>query len=195
MEKKSKVEKKKRTEEIINIPEGVEVEVDKEIKIVGKKGALKKQKKSKDIILEKRGQQIVIYSKKGVKKKDKRGGKKIGSIKAHIKNMIKGVTEGHFYKLKICASHFPMNVTIENNKLVVKNFLGEKIPRILKLDKLDKDNTIRIDGNEILVEGTDKEAIAQTAADIEQLCKITNRDKRVFQDGIFIIDKDGKEVR
>lgn len=182
--KKEKKEKK----EIIKIPEGVEVLIDDVIKISGKKGEIKKKKNDKSINIEKEKGQIIIYSKKNTKKE----GKKIGSFKAHIKNMIKGVTEGHFYKLKICASHFPMNLSIEKDKFVVKNFLGEKVPRVLKLDK---ECSIKIDGNEILIEGINKEDVAQTAASIEQLCKIKDRDRRVFQDGIFIINKDGKEIK
>lgn len=178
----------KRMEEIIKIPDDIKIELNNGIKISGKKGELIKKNKDKDIKLERRNNEIVIFSQKN----SKRLKKKIGSLKAHIKNMIKGVREIHFYKLKICASHFPMNVSIEHNKFIVKNFIGEKIPRILKLNK---DSSIKLEGSEILVESCDKDAAAQTAADIEQLCRIKNRDKRVFQDGIFIINKCGKEIK
>jgi len=188
MESKIKKRKKGRIEEIIKIPEEIEVLIDREIKISGKKGEVKKKIFDKKIKIEEKEKKIVISSKNNTKVQKKR----IGSIKAHIKNMIKGVTEGHFYKLKICASHFPMNVSVEGHKFIVKNFLGEKIPRVLKLKEKD---LIKIEGSEILIEGIDKELVAQTAADIEQLCTIRNRDKRVFQDGIFIINKDGKEVK
>jgi len=47
--------------------------------------------------------------------------------------MIKGSSQNHVYTMKICSGHFPMNVSVSNNKLSVKNFFGEKVPRVLQL--------------------------------------------------------------
>jgi len=110
---------------------------------------------------------------------------------AHLKNMFKGVTEGFEYKLKICSGHFPMNVSLKGDEFVVKNYLGEKIPRVLKI-KSGAD--VKISEPEIVVTGIDKEIVGQVAADIEQLTRITNRDIRIFQDGIYIIEKAGKKL-
>ncbi len=130
----------------------------------------------------------LIVSCKGYNIYDKRN---LFTIKAHIKNMIKGVSEGFVYTLKICSSHFPMNVAIANNKLVVKNLFGEKVPRELKLKEGPK---VELKGDIIEVSGPDLEKVSQIAADIEQLTRITNRDRRIFQDGIYITHKAGKEV-
>ncbi|PSP31946.1 50S ribosomal protein L6, partial [Halobacteriales archaeon QH_10_67_22] len=35
----------------------------------------------------------------------------------------------------------------------------------------------------------DIEAVGQTAADIEQLTRVQDKDVRVFQDGVYITDK------
>ena len=48
-----------------------------------------------------------------------------------------------------------------------------------------------IKGDIIIVEGIDKELAGQTAARIEQSTRITNKDRRVFQDGCYITDKAG----
>ena len=116
----------------------------------------------------------------------------IGTIKAHVKNMIKGVTEGHRYILKICSGHFPMSVSVSNNEIQIKNFLGEKIPRIVKLRD---DVKVKVEGDKIIIESLNKESAGQTAADIETICKIRDKDIRIFQDGIWIIEKDGKGIK
>ena len=116
----------------------------------------------------------------------------MGSMVAHVKNMVRGSQENHNYTLKICSGHFPMNVSISNNKFVVKNFLGEKVPRTLKLKE---GAAVKIDGAMIYVTSSSKELAGQVSADIEQLTRRPGFDTRVFQDGIYIINKDGKELK
>jgi len=53
---------------------------------------------------------------------------------------------------------------------------------------------VTVDGHFIIVESVNKENAGQTAASIEKLTRRAAFDKRVFQDGIFIIEKDGKPV-
>jgi large subunit ribosomal protein L6 len=113
------------------------------------------------------------------------------TFKAHIKNLIRGVMEGHLYKLKICSGHFPMSVSVSGEEFIIKNFMGENVPRTLKL----KENvSVKVEGDQVIVESIDKEKAGQTAADIEQLTRVTNKDLRIFQDGIYITFKDGKEI-
>ena len=125
-------------------------------------------------------------------KNRKREKKTAGTITAHVKNMIKGASEGHRYVLKICSGHFPMNVTATQTTFTIKNFLGEKVPRTLTIKPGAK---VTVDGQNVVVESTSKDVAGQVAADIEQLTRITNRDPRVFQDGIYITNKDGKEIK
>jgi large subunit ribosomal protein L6 len=130
----------------------------------------------------------VVVSAKDATKKEKTA---IGSIMAHVRNMLKGVTQGHAYRMKICSGHFPMNVSVAGGELVIKNFLGEKVPRKLRIKP---GVTVKVEGQEIVVEGVALELVSQTAAAIEQLTRIRNRDLRVFQDGIYITSKDGEQV-
>ncbi len=84
-----------------------------------------------------------------------------------------------------------MNVSVNGNNFVVNNFLGEKTPRELVLRE---GADVKIEGDIVTVESVDKELAAQTAADIEMLTKIKGRDLRIYQDGIYITNKDGKEI-
>jgi len=93
--------------------------------------------------------------------------------------------------LKIANVHFPMAVSHDKaaNELVVRNFLGEKKDRRIKLIQgVD----VNVDGDSIELQGIDIEKTGQCAANIEKGTKVRNKDRRIFQDGIFIIEKPGR---
>jgi len=181
--------KKKIYKEEIEIQENVEIINDKGIILAkGPKGEVKKKLLNPKISIKIENKKILLQTNKLTKREKKW----IGTFKAHIKNMSKGVTEGHVYKLKICSGHFPMNVSVQKDQLTIKNFLGEKHPRTLKLDSNVK---VKVEGTEIVVEGNDKDLVGKTSASIEQLTRIVNRDLRIFQDGCYIISKSGKEMK
>lgn len=175
--------------EELEIPEGITVNVDSGIIAVrGPNGELKRKFLGRGISLSVDNNLFNFVA----AKRSKKSKKIIGTYIAHIKNMFKGVKEGHKYILKICSGHFPMNVSVSKNEFVVKNLLGEKVPRVLKL----KGNVnVKVDGDNVIVESIDKDLAGQCAADIEQLTRRTNYDTRVFQDGCYIISKDGKELK
>ncbi|RZD30662.1 50S ribosomal protein L6 [Candidatus Parvarchaeota archaeon] len=110
---------------------------------------------------------------------------------SHIKNIFKGLEEKFIYELEICNVHFPMNCKLEGKNLIIDNFLGEKIPRKAKiLEDID----VSIQGNKITVSGNNIEKAGQTATNIEKATKFNNRDRRIFQDGIFITSKPGGPI-
>jgi large subunit ribosomal protein L6 len=117
--------------------------------------------------------------------------KTIKSYVAHIKNMFHGLSENFVYKLEICNVHFPMTAKVEGSRLVITNFLGEKTPRIANLVPGVE---VKVQGNIILVSSPDRELAGQTAANIEKITIITKRDRRVFQDGIFITEKPARST-
>ncbi len=121
----------------------------------------------------------------------KRQSTMIGTTWAHINNMIKGLQEDFVYKLEVCNVHFPMNVKKENDKVVIKSFLGETTLRIAKI--LPNVN-VEINGNLITVSSSDIESAGQTAANLEKATRLNNRDRRIFQDGIFITEKCGRAI-
>ena len=172
----------------IEIPEGVEANIeDGELTVKGPKGENKREFKIGKLDFQKKDNLIIL----GYKKATKNEKKMINTITAHIKNMLKGIKEGFEYQLKICSSHFPFTVDIQGNDATVKNFLGEKIPRKLRIPE---NVEVDIKGGIITITSNDKESAGQAAANFERATKIRNKDRRVFQDGIFIINKAGREM-
>nr|AJS13260.1 large subunit ribosomal protein L6 [uncultured archaeon] len=172
---------------IIKIPEGVEVNVSRgKIEVKGPKGQLARVC---PLILEmkKEGIEITI-STKSEKAKEKA---LVGAFAAHMQNMINGVQELYVYKLKICYVHFPMSVKVSGQDVSITNFLGEKKTKIVKLPS---GVTAKLAGEIITVESSDKELAGQAVTRIEQATRVRKKDKRVFLDGIYLIERDGKPI-
>ena len=172
-------------EERIEIPEGVDVEIKgKRVRVKGPKGSLERDfSYANKIQISKEENEIVIKT-YFARRKEKA---LVGTIASHIDNMIKGVTKGYRYWLKVIFTHFPVSVKVQGDKVIVENFLGEKAPRIAKIHGNVK---VEVKGSDIIVEGIDLEAVAQTAANIEQATKVKGFDRRVFVDGIYIYKKE-----
>jgi len=172
--------------ETIAIPDGINVTIDKDIIIVkGEKGELLKQLMHPKIQINVTNKEVKIEYPASSKRKVRA---LVGTYKAHIKNMIKGATEGFTYTMKTVFSHFPIKTKVEGNEFLIENFLGERSPRrALILDGV----TVSVQGDEVKVTSADKEKLGQTVANIERASKVTRRDIRVFQDGVYLISKGG----
>jgi large subunit ribosomal protein L6 len=170
-------------ERTVEIAEGIVVTIDdkdftvkkddKELKKTLDIGKIKSEVKDGKVILKASGA-------------TKREAKMMGTIDAHLKNMIKGLGEDFVYELEVCNVHFPMNVKANGNLITIKSFLGETTERKSKI--LDGAK-VEIKGTHITVTSHDIEAAGQTAANLEKATKLTGRDRRIFQDGIFITKK------
>lgn len=170
----------------IPIPESVQVTAAWPLlTIKGPKGEVTKSFKNPRIEVLVDG---VIKIKTRTEKRNRADKMYIHTFRAHIRNMIKGVQEGFTATLKVCSGHFPITVSTEGDTVVVKNFLGEKKPRKTTAMEGVK---VNVQGDQITVEGADIEKVGQTAARIEQVTRITNRDRRIFQDGCYITRKPG----
>jgi large subunit ribosomal protein L6 len=110
----------------------------------------------------------------------------VGTYNAHLKNALKGVTEGHSRKMKVIQAHFPMKIEQKGDKIIIKNFVGSKGDRVAKVVGSTK---VKIKGQDIDIDGPDAYAVGQTAANLHQATKIRNKDIRVFQDGIYPVRK------
>ncbi|NPA47605.1 MAG: 50S ribosomal protein L6 [Thermococci archaeon] len=175
--------------EEVEIPEGVEVSVHgSEVIVKGPKGELRREFKYPGFKIFVEDGKVVVY-KEFPRRKDVAIAR---TFKAHIANMIRGVTEGFVYRLKVVYSHFPITVKVQGDKVLIENFLGEKSPRVAKILP---GVTVKVKGSSIEVEGIDREAVGQTAANIEQATRINKWDRRVFQDGIYITEKAGKPIK
>ena len=117
-------------QEKVTIPDKCEFKQEAtKITIKGPKGEISRILPDKQIKLTIEGNELILE----YEKSSKREKKNLFTTKAHIKNMFKGVQEGFTYKLKICSGHFPMSVGLKNNVFEIKNFIGEKVPRTIKI--------------------------------------------------------------
>lgn len=169
----------------MEVPAGIDAVVaNNRVSIKGPKGSLTREFLSKSIVISKEGNLIKFMAKPA----NKRNKTMMNTFRAHIRNMLKGVVEPYVYTLKVCSGHFPMTVAMKGNELSIKNFLGEKIARVVKVAD---DVKVKIEGDKITVEAIDIEKAGQCAASIEMATRITNRDRRIFQDGVWITSKPG----
>ena len=117
-------------ERVIEIPEGVIVEVSGNDFVV--KGNGKELKRSFDLgkvqAVVKDGK--IVLTAKGATRRES---KMIGTTWAHLKNMIKGMGEEFVYELEVCNVHFPMNVKADGDKITIKSFLGETTQRVSRI--------------------------------------------------------------
>lgn len=170
----------------IEIPGGVDVRIEGDkVFVSGEKGCNERVLRDARIKIEKGDKSVFIKLKEGLKfgKKDKM---MINTFSAHIRNLVDGARKGYVGKLKICSGHFPMAVGVEGRDIVIKNFFGERVPRRVRV--MEGVN-VKVEGDIIVVKGVDKEKVGQSMARIEQATRITNRDRRIFMDGIWITSK------
>lgn len=113
----------------------------------------------------------------------------VGTFNAHVRNMVRGVTVGYTYQLKTVFSHFPMRVAVKGNQVQIDNYMGGHAPRFADIVGGCK---VTVKGADLTIEGNDIEAVGQTAANIERATSRGGFDKRVFQDGIYVVHKSHK---
>jgi len=174
-------------EKIIEIPNDVKIEVkEREVVVKGPKGELSRDfndpRFNKKVSIEKKDDKIIVSSEINRRKINAI----VGTFAAIIRNMIIGVTKGFKCTLTIHTVHFPINVEVKDNKVHIKNFLGERGERVAKIiGNVD----VKVEKDKIILTGINKEDVGQTASNIEGACRISKRDRRIFQDGIYITEK------
>jgi len=168
---------------VIQVPDGVEVTIEgRKVTVKGAKGTLTRDFSHVPISLEGNGETVRVWAEWPRKKE----ASLVGTIYSHVQNMITGVEKGFSYKLKIVFSHFPMSVKVQGKKVVIENFTGERRARRVKIIG---DVEVKVQSEDVIVEGLNLEDVSQTAANIEQATKVKKKDPRVFLDGIYVYER------
>ncbi len=169
----------------IQVPEKINVSVEgRKVKVQGPLGNLEEDLSHLPVDIFMQGKEVTVTT----RWPRKREVGMLGTASAHIRNMIRGVSEGYRFNLKTVYAHFPVTVKFEEKtrRVKIENFTGEKTPRYASvLDGVK----VSVKGEEIKVEGNDLESVSQTAANIQNATKIKKKDQRVFLDGIYVYEK------
>ena len=168
---------------IISIPDGVVVNIEgHKITVRGSKETLNRDFTQAAVSIETDGKTVRIYAKWPRKKE----AALVGTIHSHIQNLLTGVQKGFTYKLKIVFSHFPISVKVQGKSVLIENFTGERRARKVKIIG---DVKVKVESEDIVVQGLNLEDVSQTAANIEQATKVKKKDPRVFLDGIYVYER------
>jgi len=108
----------------------------------------------------------------------------VGTWSSEIRNMMKGVSEGFEYQMKIDYTHFPTRVSVKGDSVLIENFLGERSARLASIIGNTK---VSIKGDRVIITGIHKRHVGETAANIERATKIKGFDLRIFQDGVYLL--------
>ena len=106
--------------------------------------------------------------------------------------MIVGVTKGFKYKMRYVYAHFPINVNVEKNgetglfEVEIRNFIGEKIVRRVVMQPGVDVEISKAQKDELVLTGNSLENVSQSAADIQQICRVRNKDIRKVRTHEFL---------
>jgi large subunit ribosomal protein L6 len=168
--------------ETIQVPDDVQLTIEgRRVTVKGAKGMLMRDFSHEPVQLEIEGKTVKIW----VAWPRKKESALVGTIRSHIQNMITGVTKGFTYKLKIVFSHFPISTKVKEKTFLIENFTGERCPRKAKIIG---NVQVKIEGEDIIVQGINLEEVSQTAANIEQSTKVKKKDPRIFLDGLYVFE-------
>lgn len=182
----------------VEIPDEVEVEVKaRRVKVTGKLGSLERNflhipmecrtlKKTEEVDgeeVEKKYVQVDLWF------ATRKQLACVRTVCSHIENMIIGVTRGFLYKMRFVYSHFPINVSTSGEFVEIRNFLGERRVRKVKLPDGVKYVRSEDTKDQIELSGIDITLVSLTAAKIQQATNVRHKDLRKFLDGIYVSEK------
>ena len=179
------------TEQNIVIPKGVTVAIkSRVVRVTGPRGVLTKSLKHIDVTFTKVSSSLIKVT---VHNGDRKHVAALRTVKSLVDNMITGVTKGYKYKMRYVYAHFPINVNVvekDGSKFVeIRNFLGDKKVRLVPVREGVTIEFSTTQKDEIILSGNSVENVSQNAADIQQICRVRNKDIRKFLDGIYVSSK------
>ena len=175
-------------EQRIEIPSECQISLEeKTVTVNGPKGSLERSFPEPQTKIMIEGNEVIATT--HINRKKSRA--LVGTVVAHIRNMFVGVQHGYEYEMKIVYSHFPITVEVKDETVIIKNFIGE---RGVRKARLIGDVQVKTTEDEVFISGIDIEHVSQSAANIQQACKIRDKDRRIFLDGIYVIRKRKGEV-
>ncbi|KAL1798648.1 60S ribosomal protein uL6 [Alternaria dauci] len=169
------------SEEELAIPEGVKVAIkNRNVLVEGPRGKLTKSLGHLAIELHHGSRKSVAT---------------LRTVRTLINNLIIGVTKGYKYKMRYVYAHFPINVNLEKNKetdcweVEIRNFIGEKLVRRVVMRPGVEVEASKNQKDQLELSGNSLEDVSQGAADIQQICKVRNKDIRKFLDGLYVSER------
>lgn len=170
-------------QELVEIPSNIEVRVDdKKVSVKGPLGEIRRDFSHAPVSLRLEKGRLMVEA----AWPDKKRRAVVGTIRSNIENMVTGVVKGFTVKLKIVFAHFPMSVKVQGDTVVIENFHGERRPRRARIHG---NVTVKVDGDDVIVQGVDIGDVTQTAANIQQATLIKKKDPRIFLDGIYVFER------
>ncbi|KNA93987.1 60S ribosomal protein L9-B [Fusarium oxysporum f. sp. lycopersici 4287] len=177
------------SQELLEIPEGVKVSIKSRIVTVeGPRGKLVKDLShlAVNFTVPKKNQiSIEIHTNVAT----------LRTVRTLINNLIIGVTKGFKYKMRYVYAHFPINVNVSKNaetdlyEVEIRNFIGEKLVRRIVMQPGVDVEASTTQKDELVLSGNSLENVSQSAADIQQICRVRNKDIRKFLDGLYVSEK------
>lgn len=147
----------------IEIPENIEVKIeDGRVAVIGPKGELARNFKNNVINIFSEGRSVFV---KPLKENNKKESKVLlGTYTSHIKNMIKGVTDG--YEKKLIIEGVGYKAEMRDKNLVLSLGFSHPVNYSIPEGVL-----VIVEKNTIIVSGTDKDLVGLTASKIRMLKK------------------------
>src|SRR5436309_15817217 len=110
-------------EEAVEIPDGVQLRVDGDFVVVTGGGhTLRRRLSHPRLRIDAKGQQATIRCEFPRRKE----AALVGTVGAHLRNMVVGVKEGFTYQVKVVYRHFRLKATVKGSEFMIETLPGQK---------------------------------------------------------------------